>query len=88
MSELELQKICFEHTKECMATKIKPFMEEIKNINKNLTALPEKLEERFDKRYADKQTQKDVTVIKSDIRRVVWMLVGVVILALTGLVIK
>ncbi len=88
MSELELQKICLDHTEKCMTNNIKPFIKNLDKINENLISLPSKLESRFDKRYADKQTQKDVAVIKADIRRVVWMILGVVILGLLSLILK
>ena len=71
---------------------IKQIMEKFeKKLDKIYTIVNEqqdKFEKRFDKRYANKQTEIDVGVIKSDLRKIVFIILGGVILAVLGLILK
>lgn len=89
---------CEKNRGQCFTFNIKPMMEDIKEtkkaveINNNkltslelvIAALPEKLMEKLDERYARKD---DVSDIKDNIKWVTRIVVGTVIIALLGLVI-
>ncbi len=91
----EIRKHCGMMKRECMTNNINPLMQEIKNlgekinkVNINLAGLPSKLEDRFDNRYADKNTEKAVDDIKKSIAWVIKLVMSGVIVGVLNLVWK
>jgi predicted transcriptional regulator len=89
---------CEKNRENCYKFNITPLMEEIKEIKTNIKELsdgqtqlliamngmPKKMTDEMDKRYADKGTVED---IKDNIKWVTRIVLGVVIIALLGLVV-
>ena len=70
MDAKEIQEYCDNHEEKCYANKLQPFMEELNNIknkletlNETVLLIPERLGEKFDKRYAGKTTEVAVYAV-------------------------
>ena len=58
------------------------------NITKQIAELPEALEEKFDKRYADKHFEGEVNKIQGNINKLIWIVITGVVIGVLNLVIK
>ncbi len=59
-----------------------------KTVIREISKLPIELEKRFDDRYAQKHTELDVHNIQGNINKLVWVVIGSVVVGVLNLVIK
>ena len=59
-----------------------------KTVIREIANLPNELEKRFDCRYAEKTTEKDVAHIQGNINKIVWIVITGVVIGILNLVIR
>jgi hypothetical protein len=91
MKDLVTKEDCNGHVKN-MVEKIDKIKDSLTSfelkVTEQISRLPQKLEDRFDKRYADIHTEKDVDNINKNINRLVWIVITGVVLGILNLVVK
>lgn len=71
---------CFKNTK-LMIKEMQDIKDAQNDIKISITALPEKILEKCDERYADKKTEKNVD-------KIMWLVISAVIIAILSLILK
>lgn len=87
-----MSKALEKHASDCLRDHIRPIMEQIEEVKKEVTeikvsiaSLPKALADEFDARYAGKE---NVDELRDTVRWISRLIIGAVIVAIIGLVLK